>query len=81
MIYATNCSKMFVFHYAGFGIFGRHKILCVKPYTAPGFDDASLYLFSVVPHNMQTFICNACLTLINSNIPFHWRKAKIFLLY
>ena len=41
----------------------------------------SLYLLSVVPHNIQNFIYNLCSTLITTNIPSHWLKAKIFLLY
>ena len=61
--------------------FFDHLLTNAKPYTAPGFDDTSLYLFSVVPHNIQTFIYNLCSTLITTNIPFHWLKAKIFLLY
>ena len=61
--------------------FFDHLLSNAKPYTAPGFDDTSLYLFSVVPQNMQTVIYNLCSTLITTNIPFHWPKAKNFLLY
>ena len=63
------------------GQFFDHLLSNAKTYTAPGFDDTSLYLFSVVPHSTQTFIHNFCSTLITTNIPFHWLKAKIFLLY
>ena len=58
-----------------------HLLTNAKPYTAPGFDDTSLYLLSLVPHNIQTLNYNLCSTLITTNIPFHWVKAKIFLLY
>ena len=34
----------------------------------------------MVPHNIQTFFYNLCPTLIATNIPFHWLKAKPFLL-
>ena len=60
--------------------FFNHLLSNAKPYTAPRFDDTSLYLFSVVPHNIHTFIYNLCSTLITTNIPFHWLKAKFFLL-
>ena len=36
-------------------VFG-HLPSNAKPYTALGFDDTSLCLFSVVPHNIQTVI-------------------------
>ena len=58
-----------------------HLLSNAKPYTARGFDDTSLYLFSVVPHNIQTFLYNLCSTLITTIILFHWLKAKMFLLY
>ena len=58
--------------------FFDHLLSNGKPSTAPGFDDTSHYLFSVVPHNIQTFIYNLCSTLITTNIPFHWLKAKTF---
>ena len=52
-----------------------------KPHTAPGFDDTSLYLFSVCPPDIQTYIYSLCSLLIADHIPFHWLKANIFLLY
>ena len=61
--------------------FFDHLLTNAKPYTAPGFGDTSLYLFSVVPHNIQTFIYNVISTLITTNIPFHWLRAKTILLY
>ena len=51
--------------------FFNHLLSNAKPYTAPGFDDTSLYLFSIVLHNIQTFSYNLCSTLITTNIPFH----------
>ena len=61
--------------------FFDHLLSNAKPYTAPGFDDTSLYLFCVVPHNIQTCIYNLCSTLITTNIPFHWLEANVFLAY
>ena len=52
-----------------------------KPHTAPGFDDTSLYLFSISPPDIQTYIYSLCSLLIADHIPFHWLKAKNFLLY
>ena len=52
-----------------------------KLHTAPGFDDTSLYLFSICPPDIQTYIYSLCSLLIADHIPFHWLKAKIFLLY
>ena len=58
--------------------FFDHLLSNAKPYAAPGSDDTSLYLLSVVPHNIQPFIYNLCSTLITTNIPFHWLKTKVF---
>ena len=79
----TNSAKLpnNVPHFKFTRHFFDHLLTNAKPYTAPSFDDTSLYLFSVVPHNIQTFIYNLCSTLATTNIPFHWLKAKIFLLY
>ena len=52
-----------------------------KPHTAPGFDDTSLYLFSICPPDIQTYIYSLCSLLIANHIPFHWLKAKTFLLH
>ena len=52
-----------------------------KPHTAPGFDETSLYLFSICPPDIQTYIYSLCSLLITDHIPFHWLKAKMFLLY
>ena len=52
-----------------------------KPHTAPGFDETSLYLFSICPPDIQTYIYNLCSLLITDHFHFHWLKAKIFLLY
>ena len=51
-----------------------------KPHTAPGFDETSLYLFSICPPDIQTYIYSLCPLLITDHIPFHWLKAKYFLL-
>ena len=58
-----------------------HLLSNAKPYTAPGFGDTSLYLFSMIPHNIQSLIYNLCPTLVTTNISFHWLKARMFLLY
>ena len=50
-----------------------------KAHTAPGFDETSLYLFSIRPPNIQTYIYSLCSLLITDVIPFHWLKAKMFL--
>ena len=60
-----------------FNLFLSHA----KPHTAPGFDETSLYLFSICPPEVQTYIYSLCSLLITNHIPFHWLKAKIFLLY
>ena len=52
-----------------------------KPHIAPGFDETSLYLFSICPPDIQTYIYSLCSLLITGHIPFHWLKAKMFLLY
>ena len=52
-----------------------------KPHTAPGFDETSLYLFSICPPDIGTYIYSLCSLLITDHIPFHWLKAKRFLLY
>ena len=52
-----------------------------KPHTAPGFDETSLYLFSICPPDIQTHIYSLRSLLITDHIPFHWLKAKRFLLY
>ena len=61
--------------------FFDHLLSNAKPYTTPGLDDTSPYLFSIVPHNIQTVFYNLCSTLITTNIPFHWLKAKMLLLH
>ena len=52
-----------------------------KPHTAPGFDETSLYLFSICPPDIQTYIYSLCYLLITDHIPFHRLKTKRFLLY
>ena len=49
-----------------------------KPRTAPGFDETSLYLFSICPPDIQTYIYSLCSLLIPSTFPFTGLRQTFF---